>query len=79
MSQDTSDRDPRIDPKPGDAISRHIPQALNGIILREVERAHGGFVGFYSDNGNVRKWSIIHLAAWRDWAKKAEVVEYAAD
>lgn len=46
-----------------------------GCIIREVERAHGGFVGFYRDNGYLRKWKIITLQDWQKWAGRAEILE----
>jgi hypothetical protein len=70
-------RDPRIDPKPGDAIARNNPNALQGMILRDVTRAHGGFVFFGQDNGYISKPRITSLVEWRAWAKKAEVCDVA--
>lgn len=68
-------RDPRIEPIPGDAICRLFKRAKGGSIIREVERAHGGFVGFYYDNGYVEKWRIVSLRKWQRWAKSAEILE----
>jgi hypothetical protein len=73
-----SERDPRVDPMPGDSIAREFVTALGGCIIREVERAHGGFVGFYRDNGHRRKWKIITLDDWRRWAARSEILESAA-
>lgn len=70
-------RDPRVDPKPGDTISRNIHGALDGIILRDVTRAHGGFVFFKQDNGAAARNRIVSLLEWRKWAKKAEVCDAA--
>lgn len=67
-------RDPRIDPQPGDSIAREFSSALGGCIIREVERAHGGFVAFYRDNGHKKRWQIVPLDKWRAWARKAEVL-----
>ena len=51
---ETSKRDPRVDPHPGDTISRDNKNALYGIILRDVTRAHGGLLVFFNqDNGRV--------------------------
>lgn len=70
-------RDPRIDPKPGDSISREFKTASGGCVIREVERAHGGWVGFYRDNGYQRQWKIVLLSEWIIWARKAQVLERA--
>ena len=70
-------RDPREDPKPGDTISRDIASALQGTILRDVTRAHGGFVFFKQDNGSTARGRIVSLTEWRKWAEKAEVCEHA--
>lgn len=67
-------RDPRENPQPSDGISRLLATALQGCIIREVTRAHGGgFVFFRRDNGHVAKHQIVSLGQWRRWAKKAEV------
>jgi hypothetical protein len=66
-------RDPRIDPVPGDSISRDFPTAAGGTIIRDVTRAHGGFVFFRRDNGYQAKHQIVSLTKWRAWAAKAEV------
>ena len=72
-------RDPRVDPMPGDEISRDIKSALQGCILREVERSHGGFVGMFIDNGYKARWRIIPLSDWRKWAATATVIRKAED
>jgi hypothetical protein len=71
------ERDPRIDPKPGDGIARDFKTARDGTILREVTRAHGGFVFFRRDNGYVVRNEIITIREWREWARKASVFETA--
>ena len=69
------ERDPRVDPRPGDEIARDIPQALQGCIIRGVTRAHGGFVFAYRDNGHTRKNLLpMTLGDWRRWATTAEVI-----
>jgi len=68
-------RDPRIDPVPGDSICRGF--SGNVQIIREVERAHGGFVGFWRDNGFRECRKIVSLEKWRRWAKQAEILEVA--
>jgi hypothetical protein len=70
-------RDPRIDPAPDDGISRGFKTATHGVILREVTRAHGGFVFFRRDNGYVAKHQIVALSKWRQWARKATVFRIA--
>lgn len=65
-------RDPRVDPRPGDSIFRKIPQAIDGGIIRDVTRAHGGFVFFTQDNGRTAKRKIVSLIQWRKWAAKAK-------
>lgn len=69
--------DPRINPRPGDTTSRNIKTALEGIILRDVTRAHGGFVFFRQDNGSVAKSKIVTLTEWRRWNKTAEICHTA--
>lgn len=69
----SDDRDPRHDPEPGDGVSRNFKRAINGIILRDVSRAHGGFVFFTQDNGYRAKRRIVSLAQWRKWARLGEV------
>jgi hypothetical protein len=68
-------RDPRIDPQPGDSISRNFATAIGGVIIRDVTRAHGGAVFFRRDNGYIAKHQIVSLDEWRRWAAKAEVVD----
>ena len=69
-----SERDPRITPKPGDIISRDFATAKGGCIIREVTRAHGGFVFFKRDNGWTTQNCIVSLEKWQRWAKTAEVI-----
>ena len=52
---------------------------LQGCILREVERSHGGFVGMFIDNGYKARWRIIPLSDWRKWAATATVIRKAED
>lgn len=59
---------------PGDAICRDIKQAMDGVIIRDVERSHGGFVGYFADNGYIKRWKIVLLEEWRKWASNAQVV-----
>lgn len=73
----TNQRDPRIDPLPGDAITRDFATAKGGCIIREVERAHGGFVAFYRDNGYTSRHVFVSLFQWRRWASKAAVLAVA--
>lgn len=73
------ERDPRINPAVGDEIAREFKTARQGIILREVTRAHGGFVFFHRDNGYVSKPQIVPLEKWRKWAKNTEVVRRSGD
>jgi hypothetical protein len=70
-------RDPRIDPLPGDSVSREFKTATGGCIIREVTRSHGGFVFFERDNGHRTSPKIEALAQWRTWCRKAEVLEVA--
>lgn len=72
-------RDPRVDPKPGDIISRDFATALHGCIIRDVDdvRGEGGFIFCRSDNGHVSKPMIVPRAKWQKWAKKAEVIHAA--
>lgn len=70
-------RDPRVDPQPGDTISKDVPRALHGIILRDVTRAHGGFVFFKQDNGFKAIPMLVVLADWVRWAANAEVINVA--
>jgi hypothetical protein len=70
-------RDPRIDPAPDDGISRGFKTATHGVILREVTRAHGGFVFFRRDNGYESKNQIVSISQWRKWARKATVFRIA--
>ncbi len=72
-------RDPRIEPRPGDEISRDIKRALQGVILREVERSHGGFVAYFADNGYQKRWKIIPLEDWRRWSSTAVVIKRGDD
>lgn len=67
-----AERDPRVDPVCGDVLFRPYNTSAGGV-MREVERAHGGFVGYYQDNGGKPKWKIVSLRKWRTWASKAEV------
>ncbi len=70
-------RDPRMDPEVGDSIAREFKTAVGGCIIREVTRAHGGFVFFQRDNGHVAKSQIVSIGQWRKWARTAEVLEIA--
>ena len=72
-------RDPRIDPAPGDGIARDFSTALGGTILREVTRAHGGIVAFRRDNGYVARYQIVSLDKWRSWARRATVFAIAGE
>lgn len=75
MKQKPSNRDPRVDPRPGDVISREIPTAKQGVIIRDVHRAHGLFVHFSQDNGFTSRPRWTNIYDWKRWAKKAEVLE----
>jgi hypothetical protein len=72
-------RDPRIAPRVGDEIARNFTTAKQGIILRKVTRAHGGFVFFMRDNDYVAKPKIASLTQWQQWARNAEIVQFAEE
>lgn len=70
--------DAKRDPKPGDVIYRDIKTSLAGCIIREVTRAHGGFVFCFRDNGYTRKnLTPMSVESWRKWAATAEVLKVA--
>lgn len=76
----TDKRDPRVDPKPGDVISRDFAAAKQGCIIRDVDdvRGGGGFIFCRRDNGYVSKPMILSREQWQKWAKNADVI-YAAE
>lgn len=69
----SSERDPRIDPIIGDGIERFFATALGGVIIREVNRSHGGFVFFRQDNGYRFLHRIVSLEKWRKWAVNSRI------
>lgn len=72
-----TDRDPRIDPKPGDVLEVKPDCCL----FRHVAACHAGTVTFYSRCG--KQWfnSAMRdtLDQWRDIMRDAKVIQDADD
>ena len=71
----TPERDPRVDPIPGDAFLGKCSQKV-------VTRRFGRYVAYRCTLLVMAAWyvppeSIQHIARWRKWAKNAEVVKHA--
>ena len=64
---ETKERDPRIDPKPGDSIRKTMS---SGWITRTVVNRRGNCI-FYQTKGKER---ACWISTWVDWARKAEVI-----
>jgi hypothetical protein len=61
-----TERDPRIDPKPGDVLA--TPRSK-----RMVSWIDGEIIGvYYSTGGGFR--SFAYAEEWKSWAKDAEVI-----
>lgn len=78
----TPERDPRVDPQPGDMLAKGNVFTLSGIKHRTVARLpgvgpiHGG-LGFRT-SGRYRNviWPL-NIAAWRKWAATAQIIHRA--
>lgn len=68
QSQNSTKRDPRIDPKAGDVLEKMGKRLL---FVRRVRRIYG--VEVYYQDGN-QQVCVCFLKAWRRWAKNAEVI-----
>ena len=68
-----TNRDPKIDPKPGDILRKKFQGALfesRSYYEREVTHRTEKSVGYLGTN----RGSHTSLRNWRSWAKSAEVV-----
>lgn len=73
-----SERDPRIDPQPGDRLRRGTRPTMGDI--REVtHRTNQGGVSGKTDHPIYTHFHFRTLDNWRSWAKDAEVLPPAAD
>lgn len=72
-----ADRDPRVDPQPGDVVT-----GINGGRLerRTVIERIPNFVLYTRGRSGGAKWvtSIHNLVEWKEWSRKADVI-HAAD
>lgn len=72
----TTGRDPRLDPRPGDVVVRQLKKvvAFREVRSRDGERVH------YSPSH--RPWVFadgVHLSGWAAWCKGALVISRAED
>lgn len=67
----TSERNPRVDPKPGDVLKSLAGQTRTVIEIHEGPGRK--FVGWV----NNKKRGAMYVPSWRWWAKDAEVLRHA--
>ena len=68
----TGERDPRLDPRPGDIVAK---QTRKGVAFREVTTRSGDRVS-YTWAGATRPplTPLSRIASWQRWCREAEVI-----
>jgi len=69
LKPDDVDRDPRIDPKPGDRVKKASVKC--GEIVREVRRVENGLIQYVVGQES----KVCRLSTWLNWNRGAEIVK----
>ena len=72
VKPDAEDRDPRVDPKPGDLVFKDGTRRSMG---REVRRVEAGVVQYVSDGSS----HVCGLATWLNWCRGAKLLKEIED
>lgn len=71
----SNERDPRTDPKPGDALQVRVrwQKRIRSVVMIEINSTGTPWVHYHKKT----KFGASRLIEWREWAKNAEVIHAA--